>query len=141
MHSTRQIEALAHGCAVCGKSFQDGTFVCNAYAKKDLRSFEKQIELGIIGQGVRSLWIHTSCKHPDIRSWNVVPDIHTCVRCKKAFSSKDVIQPVFQIVNPRAQNPSDPTDVGIELGDRVYFMHADCENTQLNRTSGNILLV
>jgi hypothetical protein len=52
-----------------------------------------------------------------------------------------VIQPVFQVINPREQNPLDPTDVGIALNERVYFLHADCSNPGLNRHSSNILLL
>jgi hypothetical protein len=52
-----------------------------------------------------------------------------------------MIQPVFQVVNPREVNPADPEDIGMALGDRIYFVHADCENVKLDRKSGNILLL
>ena len=141
MFSDRQIEALAQGCAKCGVGFCDTDLLHASYMQKDVRSFENQIELGILGYGIRNLWFHVDCRKPSIRSWNVTPDIHTCVRCKKRFSSSDIILPLFQIVNPKAVNPEDASDVGIELGDRVYFMHADCSNAQLNKSTGNIVLM
>lgn len=141
MFSDRQIEALAQGCAKCAQPFKDTDLLHAAYWQKDVRSFENQIELGILGYGIRNLWFHVDCKAPSIRSWNVTPDIHSCVRCKKGFSSSDVILPLFQIVNPKAVNPEDSSDVGIELGDRVYFMHADCRNVRLDSASSNIILV
>ena len=141
MFSDRQIDALAQGCAKCSKRFQDRDLLHAAYWQKDVRSFETQIELGILGYGVRNLWLHVDCQKPSIGSWNVTPDIHACVRCKRAFLATEVILPLFQIVNPKAVNPNDATDVGIELGDRVYFMHADCSNATLNRASSNIILM
>lgn len=141
MLSGLQIEALTHGCAACGASFNSGAFVHAVYFKSAIRNFEKQIEIGIIGATVRNFWVHASCTAPSIGAWSVVPDIHTCVRCKQRLQDKHIIVPVFQIVKARAVNPNDPTDVGVELGDRVYFMHADCKNGTLDKQSSNILIV
>ena len=129
-----QIEALTHGCAKCGKPFADTHFVSAAYFQKTVRSFAKQIEIGIAGQGVRNVWVHLDCADPSVKEWKVTPNIHKCIRCKKEFSREDLIQPAFQIVKPRAVNPHDPTDVGIELGDRVYFIHADCGDAKLKQS-------
>jgi hypothetical protein len=136
-----QIKALAHNCAVCSKPFEDTHLVLAAYWHKSVRSFEKQIEIGLIGADVRNTWVHFSCDKPLFASWSMTPDIHSCIRCKQKFAANDMIQPVFQVINPHAVNPLDPTDVGIALNERVYFVHYDCKNPGLNRQSSNILLV
>lgn len=141
MFSDRQIEALSHGCAGCGKGFTDGTFCVTSYRVSDIRPFFSQVELGIIGAGVRNIWLHLDCDEVNLRSWNMQPDIHVCIRCKSHLGRTDVVQPVFQVVNPDAINPDDPTDKGVELGDRIYFVHVDCKNTALNQSSSNILIL
>ena len=137
------VEALTHGCADCGKPFEDRHRVKAAYVTKSITSFYNQIELGIIGASVRNYWVHLDCEDPALWSneWNMNPDIQHCVKCGEGLSSKDMVVPVFQIVDPRAVNPNDPTDVGVALGDRVYFVHADCRNRELNKRSTNLLLL
>lgn len=135
-----QIKALAHNCAACGKPFADTSLVLAAYLQRSVRSFEQQIEIGLIGADVRNMWVHFSCDKPLFESWAMTPDLHSCIRCKRKLESNDMIQPVFQVVNPQAVNPLDPTDVGIALNERVYFVHCDCTNTALNRQSSNILV-
>lgn len=136
-----QIEALSHNCAICGKGFSTQHLVLAAYFQKSIRDFERQIELGLIGANVRNVWVHFSCQHPLITSWAMNPDMHSCIRCKKSLSDKDLVQPVFQIIDAKAVNPSDPTDVGIALNERVYFVHCDCGNPRLDNKNSNILLV
>jgi hypothetical protein len=136
-----RIEALSQGCARCGKTFADGHRLVAAYFVKDVRSFENQVELGIIGASVRNLWVHVDCDDPELsRDWIMTPNIHHCIKCKTFLKKEDVVSPVFGIDNPRAVNPSDPTDVGLSLRERVYFMHVDCRNTSLNKDSSNILI-
>ena len=137
-----RIDALSQGCARCGKTFADGHRLLAGYFVKDVRSFEKQIELGIIGANVRNLWIHLDCDDPHLsRGWEMTPDIQHCIKCKAFLKKEDVVSPVFCIDNPRAMNPEDPTDMGITLRERVYFVHTDCTNPGLNRGASNILLV
>jgi hypothetical protein len=136
------IDALSEGCAKCGGKFANRHLCCASYTVNALKSFEFQIELGIIGAGVRNFWVHTDCDKKTMEEWNnMTPDIHICVKCKKQLQRQDVVQPVFQVTNPREQNPLDPEDVGIALNDRVYFLHSDCANPGLNRHAGNILLL
>lgn len=141
MLGSLQIEALAHNCVACSKPFADRHLVLASYWQKDIRSFERQIELGLLGAAVRNTWLHFNCEKPLITSWTMNPDMHSCIRCKKALGAQDMVQPVFQIINPRAVNPGDPTDVGIALNERVYFVHCDCANPALNNSRSNILLV
>lgn len=141
MLSDLQIEALAHGCAKCAGVFKTTHLVTAAYFHSSVKTFEAQVEIGLIGQNVRNLWLHFDCDKPTYASWNMTPDIHICIRCKKRFAKDDVVQPVFQIIDPRAVNPSDPTDVGLALNERVYFVHAECKNAGMNKKSSNIILV
>jgi hypothetical protein len=135
-----KIEALAHRCAACDKGFVDTHLVLTAYLRHDLRSFERQVELGIIGAQIRNVWVHFDCQKPSAKEWKMTPDIQQCVRCKKHIAATDMVQPVFQVLDPRAVNPNDPSDVGISLNERVYFVHCDCANPGLNKHSSNILI-
>ncbi len=118
----------------------DGHLVTSAYFQSEIKHFGKQVELGIIGADVRTLWVHLDCQKMSRFHWNMTPDIHTCMRCSQPIAARDVVQPVFQVTDPQAQNPSDPTDKGIALNERVYFVHADCRNPGLNKKSHHILL-
>lgn len=136
-----QTEALAHGCAACGCSFQDRHRIVSVYRTSDVTSFYTQVELGIIGSQVRNFWKHLSCDDPTLRhsDWHMNPDLNHCIRCNKALSQKDMVSPVFQVTDPNAVNPDDTSDVGIALAERVYFVHADCRNIALNKSATNIL--
>lgn len=140
MISDLQLEALAHNCLICDKQFRDGHLVFAAYWRKDLVSFETQIDLGLIGANVRNTWLHFNCDKPFRTDWAMFPDLHSCIRCKKGLAATDMVQPVFQVVNPRAVNPRDFTDVGIALNERIYMVHCDCTNPQLTQRSTNILV-
>lgn len=142
MLSDLQIEALSQGCARCGKTFHDGHRLTAAYFTKDVRSFERQVELGIIGARIRNIWCHVSCEDPTLatNAWNMTPDIHHCIKCKSFLQKEDIVVPVFGIDNPRAVNPNDPTDIGISLRERIYFVHVDCKNKTLTGESSNIIL-
>jgi len=135
------IEALSHGCARCSKPFVDGHRLMASYFVRDVRSFEQQVELGIIGARIRNLWIHVDCSDPFLNTgWNMTPDIHHCIRCKNFLKKEEVVVPVFGIDNPRAVNPNDPEDIGISLRERVYFVHVACTNPTLTKESSNILI-
>jgi hypothetical protein len=141
MQGNLLIEALTHSCAACSKAFESRHLVIATYLQKDLQSFEHQIDIGLIGAHIRNVWVHFSCEKPLITSWTMTPDLHSCIRCKSKLGIKDMVQPVFQVVNDKAVNPLDPTDVGIALNERVYFVHCDCTNKSLDRQNTNILVL
>ncbi len=134
------VKAIAHRCAACSSHFAPQHLVMAAYRHSTVRHFGDQVEIGIIGADVRNLWIHFSCDKPLITSWIMTPDLHNCIRCKKRLEDNHMIQPVFQILDAKMVNPADPTDVGISLNERVYFVHCDCGNPALNAHSSNILV-
>jgi hypothetical protein len=134
-----RIVAAAHRCLMCEKALKDRDKIRSAYYQKDLVSFEKQVELGIIGSNVRSFWIHVDCANPALEGFNLNPDVHHCIKCSKSLAKEDVVTPVFQVIDPDAVNPEDPTDKGIALNERVYFIHADCVYPSLSGRS-NILV-
>ena len=136
-----RIEALAHGCVECSKPLKLGHRVLSAYHVSELRSFSRQVELGLIGAGARNFWIHVECDNPDLETgaWALHPDIHHCIRCGNQLSAKDVVNPVFRVEDPDMANPTDPADRGVSLGDRIYFMHANCKSPAL--TQGNSMLI
>lgn len=137
-----QIEALAHGCARCGKQFKTNHRILPAYHTAAVRDFSLQVELGLIGTGVRNFFVHLDCEDYELqKGGTVLPSIHNCIRCHATLARADIIIPVFSIDDPRAVNPNDATDVGVALRDRIYFVHADCKNPQLVRESSNILMV
>ncbi len=141
MFSDQQIHALGNGCASCGKPFVLNTRVRTAYQQRDLKSFEFQVELGIIGSGVRNIWVHVDCEDTQLlRGWNMAPDIHHCIKCHSKLKRDEIVSPVFSIDDANAINPNDPTDKGLALRERVYFVHADCRNKTLNNQSSNILI-
>ena len=136
-----RIEALNASCASCGVALKDRDRITSAYSVKDIRSFEFQVELGILGADIRNYWIHVDCIDPALSTGldHLQPSIHPCIRCNEQLESQDVICPVFQVVTAKVQNPSDPTDIGIGLGERVYFVHADCKNKELTKQPTSIL--
>lgn len=136
-----QLEALAHGCATCSTAFNNRHRIVAVYQSGQVTSFYAQVELGIIGSQVRNYWTHVDCSDPTLKDtrWHMHPDITHCIRCNQSLSKKDMVIPVFQVTDPHAINPADPTDVGISLAERVYFVHADCKNQGLNKKNTNIL--
>jgi len=137
-----RIEALTHGCARCSKPLTLNHRVLAAYFVSELRGFSHQVELGIIGAGARNFWTHVECDNPklDKGSWYMHPDIHHCIRCGKTLTTKDVVNPVFRVDDPNMVNPSDPGDRGVALGDRIFFMHADCKSPALVKGSGLLIV-
>lgn len=140
MLDTERIIALSHRCAACDHLLRDGDVVVSGYFQKDIRITHTHIELGIIGADVRTLWFHLDCHKKRKDEWRMYPELQICIRCGKNLEAKDIVQPAFQVTNPRAINPSDPTDVGIALNERIYLVHYDCRNTSLDKNASNILL-
>jgi hypothetical protein len=133
------IEALAHSCANCSKPLRTTERIHAAYFLEDVQSFAKQVELGIIGGNIRNAWAHLFCNNRTLKGFKLQPDLHCCVVCKKHFGKNDLVIPIYQVLDPRAINPNDPTDVGITLAERVYLLHHDCRNISLDQKSTNIL--
>lgn len=52
----------------------------------------------------------------------------SCCRCRKKFTSADLIEPVFAVIRIGGHT-YDVTDPGIELDSDVQFAHQDCSNT------------
>jgi len=141
MFSDLQIHALGGGCAACSKPFVLNHRVRTAYCAGDIRSFETQVELGIIGRGVRNIWVHVECSDPALlKDYNMTPDIHHCIKCHAFLKKEEIVSPVFSIDDANAMNPNDPTDRGLALRERVYFVHADCRNPLLRGQASNILI-
>jgi hypothetical protein len=93
-----------------------------------------------VGAGVRNFFIHLDCEDPELlKGWFVLPSIHHCIRCNGALKPADMVQPVFSVEDPKVRNPNDPTDLGVSLRERIFFVHCDCKNPGLNRASGNII--
>lgn len=137
--STNQIVALSRQCARCTALLGSGHVVVATYVRHTLERFSNSLDIGLMGQGVRNIWAHVDCQKPLLKDWNMHPDLHTCLRCKKKIAAHDMIQPVFQVLDSAAINPIDPTDVGITLNDRVYFSHCECHNPTLSKGNGIIV--
>jgi len=140
MVDSLRIEALMHRCAACSRRLEDGDMIASAYIKEDVAHFDKQVELGIVGADVRVMWVHLDCQKPSRVEWRMNPDLQTCIRCNMKIGMKDVVQPCFQVTDPDARSSTDPTDRGIALNERIYFVHADCKNPGLDKRSTHILL-
>lgn len=126
-----RIDAVSERCLVCTAPLARRHFVVPTYLAHDLLYAKQHLEVGLLVNGVRPMWHHVDCADPSLKRYNVLPDIHYCLRCRRQISNYEVIQPVFCVDNPRAVNPKDPTDVGMTFGDRIYFRHVDCTNRQL----------
>lgn len=88
---------------------------------------------------VRVLYKHVECSDPALmRSYHVIPTIEQCIRCKQKLLPAHVIQPVYQVTGVDVVNPQDPTDKGIELGERIHFVHVDCGSPDLR--AGSLLV-
>ncbi len=133
------IDVLTHSCVSCGRGLRATERVHAAYPLEDVKSFAKQVELGIIGGDVRNAWAHLFCNNPTLHGYKLKPDLHSCIECKNPFTARDLVVPIYQVLDPRAINPNDPTDVGITLADRVYLIHHNCRNIRLDQNKDNIL--
>jgi len=141
MLSSLQIEALAQGCCRCGQSLEDRDRVRVLYPVSGLQGFERQIALGLIGSDTRNFWAHLNCNDPKVRKskWHMHPDLRHCIRCGEGLRKRDMVSPIFQVVDPQAVNPDDADDQGISLGDRVYLIHASCHDPEFTTRSPILL--
>ncbi len=67
------------------------------------------------------------------------PSIHYCICCQLPLGPRHFVHPVYQVVNPMAVDPNDPSDLGVAFGERIHFAHIDCKDPEHKRTSALIL--
>ena len=130
-----RLDAVASRCVRCCQVFRDRHRLLGSYRADDLVYARDAHEVGLFGEKVRPYWIHVDCQDPTLYQWNMRPDVTYCIRCRKAVQTHDYVQPVFGVLDGKAVNPADPTDVGVLLSDRIYFIHADCRDSGLKGTS------
>jgi hypothetical protein len=135
----RRLEAIATRCVTCRQVLDARHRVLGAYRVSDLVYARHEIEVGFFSHGARPLWRHVDCLDTTLARWKMRPDIQYCIRCRKHLHTADIVQPVFGVENANAINPVDPTDRGLTLGERIYFVHVECANAKL--TQGGGLLV
>jgi hypothetical protein len=130
---TIHIDIFTHTCAACEISLKRTDRITALYKNNGLVSFAAQVELGIAGGSARNYWAHLYCSNPSLTGYPLQPTIHNCIECRNALERQDLIVPVFQVLNPKSINPQDVTDFGVELSDRIYFVHLNCRNTKLKQ--------
>ena len=59
------------------------------------------------------------------------PD-NICARCRRPLKPGDRVQHAFILVDPDARNPERITERGLQLGTDCEFVHACCEDPQLD---------
>lgn len=67
-----------------------------------------------------------------------VPD-QICARCRKPFVIGQRVQMAFILCNPKAYNPENITQRGLELGTDCEFVHADCQDPYLDGKRSGLL--
>lgn len=135
-----RLDLVTRVCISCGHNLKIRDRVMVAYTASSLFSAGPEYDVGLFDGGARPLLRHVDCQDPTLKSWKMKPILHSCIRCRNPLKKNDVVQPVFGIESPRTVNPHDPTDVGLSLSDRIYFIHVDCKRTDLTTGSG-ILVV
>ena len=133
------LDAINKRCVVCAQAFGALHRVLGAYRAEELFSSVPEVEVGLFVGGCRPLFRHVACDDPTLKAWQMRPDIQYCIRCREPIQNRDVVQPVFGIQDAHAVNPFDPTDKGLTLGERIYFVHVECKNRDMS--TGNGILV
>lgn len=133
------LDAINKRCIVCTQAFGALHRVLGAYRAADLFSARPEVEVGLFVGDCRPLFRHVACDDVTLKAWKMRPDIQYCIRCRDKIHNRDVVQPVFGVQDAQAVNPLDPTDKGLTLGERIYFVHVDCKNRDLS--TGNGILV
>lgn len=134
------LDAVSRLCVVCSQPLCALHRVVGAYRAEDLFSSAPDVEVGLFVGSGRPLFRHVACEDPTLKNWKMRPDIQYCIRCRKGLATRDVVQPVFGVQDAQAVNPLDPTDKGLTLGERIYFVHVDCKNTDMSRGQGVLVL-
>lgn len=141
---THHINNRAERCVACTKRFEDRDRVAPCYVVGELRlDAPAQPEVGLLlfheEDPARPFYRHVDCADRSLRRTPMRPSIHYCIRCQLPLGTRDFTFPVFQVINPIARNPSDPSDTGVEFGERIHFAHIDCKDAQLKRTSALVV--
>lgn len=131
-----RIDAISSRCVVCCRELGVRHRVLGSYRGSDLVYTRHELEVGLFTGDVRPVWSHVDCADPTLLRWNMRPDVTYCIRCREKLKTADIIQPVFGVEDGQAVNPADPTDRGLLLGERMYFIHVDCRNPSLSQGSG-----
>lgn len=134
-----RLDALTYRCVTCCQALDVRHRVLGSYRMSDLVYARHELEVGFFTGETRPVWSHVDCADPSLERWNMRPDIQYCIRCRVGLKKTDIVQPVFGIEQTNVVNPADPTDKGLVLGDRVYFIHADCKRPSL-ATGGGLLV-
>jgi hypothetical protein len=132
---SRHIDASATRCMRCTAPLCDRQRVTLDYLAGDLFYAREQLDFGVI-LDVRIYYTHVDCADTELLrgKYRVIPTIEQCIKCKQKLRPVDFIQPVYQITGVDAVNPNDPTDKGIELGERLHFVHVDCTAPTLSNS-------
>lgn len=134
-----RLDAISSRCIVCCRELGVRHRVLGSYRVSDLVYARHELEVGLFTGNVRPLWMHVDCADPTLYKLHMRPDVTYCIRCRERLRTHDVILPVFGVDQGEAVNPNDPTDRGLMLSERQYFMHADCKNPSM--AAGQTLLV
>lgn len=137
---TRLVDATATRCLICRSLLRDRHRVALGYNTTDLFYAQAQLDIGVM-LNVRILYKHVDCADPELTQgvYRVIPTIENCIRCKQKIRAAHIIQPVYQVTAVDVVNPTDPTDKGIELGERIHFVHIDCGSPTL-LSNGSLLV-
>ncbi len=113
-----------------------------SYLWNSLVYAQHTLEIGLFTGNVRPLWRHVECDDPELKKppYRMQPTIEHCVRCRSKLGVMDIVQPVFQVTGVNIQNPSDPTDRGMCLGERNHYIHVDCKHPTL-QSGGSLLAI
>lgn len=103
------------------------------YRTSDLFYARECLDLGVV-LDVRIHYRHVDCADPELRkgSYHVIPTIEQCIKCKQKLLPNHFVMPVHQITGVDVVNPNDPTDKGLELGERIHLVHVDCTAPSLS---------
>lgn len=58
-------------------------------------------------------------------------DDNICARCRKPIEVGHRITPAYIVTDPRARNPNNALEKGLELGTDLEFAHVDCKDPHL----------
>lgn len=139
---THHIENRMHRCAVCTKPMQDRDRVVPSYVAGEMKHYPPiHSEMGLLTFHAddRPFFVHVNCFDPMLLEVPLLPSIHYCVHCQMPLGPRHFVHPVYQVVNPLAVSPTDPTDRGVAFGERVHFAHIDCKDPEHKRTSALIV--
>ena len=139
---THHIDNRMDRCAVCTKRLRDRDRVVPSYVAGELKHhvpYQSEVGLLIFHAEDRPFFVHVNCFDPTLAEAPLKPSIHYCICCQLPLGPRHFVHPVYQVVNPMAVGPNDPTDLGVAFGERIHFAHIDCKDPEHKRTSALIL--